>query len=371
MPHTTTSRDIVQQDIKTIISKIGKQAKVLSGKTVVVTGGAGFLGTYFVGVLDALNKNVLAKPCKIISLDNYITGQKDNILGLKFGKQVVHVKHDVRTAKSLPGPVDYIIHAAGIASPVFYMAHPLETIEVATKGTQHMLELARAKKPAGMLSFSSSEIYGDPHPDYIPTPETYRGHVSSTGPRACYDESKRLGETLCVTYHRLYGVPVNIVRPFNVYGPGMKLDDQRVLPQFMSCALQGRPLPIHGNGLQTRTYCYITDAMVGFFKVLLSQRGGEVYNIGNPEQEINLVDLADLVGSLVGDHVRAMKIPYPASYPADEPSRRCPDITKAVSHLSYRPTVALSAGAARLLSWYTSEYAERFSKDNLSRVQLA
>ncbi len=362
--------DIVQQDLQAIIRKIAKESKVLAGKTVLVTGGAGFLGTYFLGVLDMLNKKVLAKPCKIISLDNYITGEKDNILGLKFSKNVIHVKHDIRSAKTIAGPVDYIVHAAGIASPVFYMAHPLETIEVATKGTQHMLELARVKKPTCMLSFSSSEIYGDPHPEYLPTPETYRGHVSSTGPRACYDESKRLGETLCMTYHKLYGVPVNIVRPFNVYGPGMKLNDQRVLPQFIGCALQEKPLPIHGNGLQTRTYCYISDAMAGFFKILLSRRAGEVYNIGNPDKEINLVDLAQLVASLVGEHVRSIKIPYPASYPADEPSRRCPDISKAVSHLGYRPSTSLSVGAARLLKWYTSEYANIFSKKNMSRVRL-
>ncbi len=348
--------NIVQEDIQTIVRGIRKQAKALAGKTVLVTGGAGFLGTYFVSVFDELNKNVLSKPCKVVVLDNYITSKKKNILGVSFGKHVSILQHDVRTPYAHRGRVDYIIHAAGIASPVFYMAHPLETIEVATKGTQHMLELARVKKPISMLSFSSSEIYGDPHPDYIPTPETYRGHVSSIGPRACYDESKRLGETLCMNYQKLHGVPVNIVRPFNVYGPGMRPDDYRVLPQFISCALRGSPLPIHGNGMQTRTYCYVTDAMIGFLKVLLSKQTGEVYNIGNQENEINLVNLADVVVSAVNDNARAVHVDYPQSYPADEPNRRCPDISKARVHLGYEPTVDLDKGVARLLEWYRQDY---------------
>ncbi|MEK7583046.1 MAG: NAD-dependent epimerase/dehydratase family protein [Patescibacteria group bacterium] len=360
--------DIVHEDIQTIVRGIQKDSKKFAGKTVLVTGGAGFLGTFFVGVFDALNKKILSKPCKVIVLDNFITGREKNVLGLTFGKHISLVQHDVRTPFIPKGSVDYIIHAAGIASPVFYMAHPLETIEAATKGLQNMLELARKKKPTSMLSFSSSEVYGDPHPDYIPTPETYRGHVSSIGPRACYDESKRLGETLCMTYHKLYKVPINIVRPFNVYGPGMRPDDYRVLPQFITCAMRGDPLPIHGNGMQTRTYCYITDAMTGFFKVLLSKHTSEVFNIGNERPEINLVDLSHLVISLMGDNVTAKKIPYPSVYPADEPNRRCPDISKSRTHLGYQPTVNLKSGIARLMAWYRATYD--VSKNNLSRVQL-
>src|SRR3989338_546668 len=347
---------IVQEDIDVIVSAIKKEAKQLEGKRILITGGTGFLGNYFLSVFYDLNKKVLKTPCKVKVIDNYITGDKKNILGLEKSSHFKFIEHDVRVPIKVSGNIDYIIHAAGIASPVYYMKYPLETIEVATKGTQNMLELARLKKVKSFLFFSSSEIYGDPHKDHIPTPESYRGHVSSTGPRSCYDESKRLGETLCMTYSKIYGVPVKIVRPFNVYGPGMKPNDDRVLPKFLSHACMGKSLPIHGKGLQTRTYCYITDATVGFLKVLLSKGSGEVYNIGNNEGEINLVDLANVVSGLFDNKVSVVKIDYPSAYPADEPNRRCPSITKAKANLGFEPQMELKDGVSRLLQWYKETY---------------
>lgn len=346
---------IVQQDIDTITRSIRTVAGKIEGKTVLITGGLGFLGNYFLAVLSQLNKNLFKKPCRVIVADNQITASK-NILGEIKERNFIFKKHDVCKPLKISSPIDYVIHAAGIASPVYYMQYPLETIEVATDGTRNMLNLAKAKKVKSFLFFSSSEIYGDPHSDFVPTPETYRGHVSSIGPRACYDESKRLGETLCVNYHKLYGLPVKIVRPFNVYGPGMRPNDYRVMPRFLTSAINGEILPIHGNGLQTRTYCYITDAIAGFFKVLLSGRDGEVYNIGNDQNEINLLSLAELVSELFDGKVRIEKIPYPAAYPADEPSRRCPNITKARTELKYNPKVDVKVGLARLLKWYKDEF---------------
>ena len=209
---------IVQKDVAKIVKDIGKEAKQLSGKTILITGGAGFLGSYFLAVFEELNRMLLKNPCKVICVDNYITGESKNILGDITDRSFIFKKHDVSKPFRISGKIDYIIHAAGIASPVYYMKHPLETIEVATKGTQNMLELARFKKVKTFVFFSSSEIYGDPHPKHIPTSETHRGQVSSIGPRACYDESKRLGETLCMTYFRLYNTPIRIIRPFNVMG---------------------------------------------------------------------------------------------------------------------------------------------------------
>ena len=347
---------IVEQDIETVIASLGAEAKALEGKTVLISGGSGFLGSHFLAVLARLNKTIFKKPCKVITLDNYVTGTRKNPLGRIADSNFTFLKGDICTQLNIDGPVDYIIHMAGIASPVYYIKYPLETIHTATIGTENLLRLARAKKSKKFLFFSSSEIYGDPAPEFVPTPETYRGNVSSTGPRACYDESKRLGETLCMVYHSLFKVPVVIVRPFNVYGPGMKQEDRRVIPQFLSCAFAGKTLPIHGNGLQTRSYCYITDALVGFFKTLLGKQSGEVYNIGSHEGETNLVDLAKALQKLLKRKLVVAKIPYPPEYPADEPSRRCPDLTKARKELAYIPKIDLETGLQRMIIWYEDTY---------------
>ena len=347
---------IVTEDIETIAMGIRKEIGVLEGKTILISGGSGFLGSHFLAVLARLNKTVFKKPCKVITLDNYVTGTRKNPLGDISDTNFTFRKGDICVPLQVKGPVDYIIHMAGIASPVYYIKYPLETIHTATIGTENLLKLAREKKAKKFLFFSSSEIYGDPAPEFVPTPETYRGNVSSIGPRACYDESKRLGETLCMVYHTLHNVPIVIVRPFNVYGPGMKQEDRRVIPQFLSCAFAGKPLPIHGSGLQTRSYCYITDALVGFFKTLLIKQSGEVYNIGSHEGETNLVDLAGVLKKLLKRPLRVAKIPYPPEYPADEPSRRCPDLTKARKELAYIPKVDLETGLHRMIEWYEETY---------------
>ena len=212
------------------------------------------------------------------------------------------------------------------------------------------------QKVKSFLYFSSSEIYGDPIAKYIPTPETYRGNVSSIGPRSPYDESKRLGETICVIYHGLYKLPIKIVRPFNVYGPGMKPTDYRVLPMFISRGLSGKPLPVHARGKQTRTFCYITDAIIGIFKIFLSDKNGEVYNVGNDDLEISMYDLAKRVAKILQGRVKIEKIDYPASYPQDEPQRRSPDLSKIRKDLSYKPKVTLDAGLRRFIDWYKERY---------------
>jgi UDP-glucuronate decarboxylase len=215
-----------------------------------------------------------------------------------------------------------------------------------------MLDLARKTKPRAFLYFSSSEIYGNPHPEHIPTKETYHGHVSSTGLRACYDESKRMGETLCTVYHRTYGVPVAIVRPFNVYGPGMKANDYRVLPNFLTAALYGRTIEIHNNGMQTRTFCYATDAMDGFFRVLLLGKSGEAYNIGSDDDEITMHELAKRTENVFGKKLKIKEAKYPEGYPVGDPERRRPDLTKARTHLEYAPSVSLEEGLGKMFIWY-------------------
>lgn len=349
---------IVKKDIELIAKSIAKEAKRFEGKIFLVSGGAGFLGSYFVATLLHLNKSKFKKPAKVIVMDNYITGSKQNTIVDVHDRNFKFIEHDVR--KPLPNGLkaDFLVHMAGLASPFYYRKFPLETIEVAVDGTKNFLEFARIKKVKSVLYFSSSEIYGDPNPNFIPTPETYWGNVSSLGPRSCYDESKRLGETLCQTYFQLYKVPVKIVRPFNVYGPGMKINDYRVIPTFMVKAIKGESLPVHDKGNQTRTFCYITDAIQGFFKILASDKNSEVYNVGSADEEINMVGLANSVSQVFGNNVAVQLISYPESYPAGEPQRRCPDISKIKRELGYKPAVSLKTGLARTAAWYKAIMAE-------------
>lgn len=345
---------IVKSDIENIVKGLKTEIKELEGKTILITGGSGFLGKYFLLTFAYLNDNVFKERCHIISIDNFITGVKGSS-EFTDREDFTFIQHDVRTALDIKSGVDYIIHAAGIASPVYYMKYPLETLEVATLGTKNLLELARRKSVKSFLFFSSSEIYGDPDPNFIPTPETYPGNVSCIGPRSCYDESKRLGETLCMIYHNLYSLSVKIVRPFNVYGPGMRTDDYRVIPRFLTSALKKEPLPVHAGGNQTRTFCYISDAIVGFLKVLLSKKGGEVYNVGNSNDEVNMMTLANVVSELFANKVFAKTVEYPSTYPQDDPRRRCPDLTKITKNLGYKSQINLKDGLKRTLRWYKEE----------------
>jgi UDP-glucuronate decarboxylase len=339
------------QDVDLIIENLGEDVHRFAGKTVLLAGGAGFLGQHFIAVFRKLNETTLAsRPCRVISADNYLTGAQSALHGSR-DPHIVEVWADISYPLPVREDLHFILHAAGVASPVYYKRFPLETIESAVQGTKNLLELARRNKALeGFLFFSSSEIYGDPDPRAVPTPETYHGYVSSVGPRACYDESKRLGETITTVYQQQYGVPATIVRPFNVFGPFMKHDDRRVIPMFAYEALNGRPLPVHGDGTQTRTFCYVTDAISGFLKTLLRGTPGEAYNIGNAENEISMHDLAHLFSELLPAS-KVQLVPYPDTYPAGEPMRRCPDLTKAARRLGYASNVELRSGLTRFISW--------------------
>lgn len=347
---------ITSKDLSKIVNNIKEDAKALEGKTILISGGSGFIGSYINAVLYVLNKKVFKKKCRIISIDNYITGSKKNFLVNLKGKNFQLLDGDIRLPVITNEKIDYIIHAAGLASPYYYKRYPLETIESAILGAKNLLELARITKPASFLLFSSSEIYGDPDPKFVPTPETYAGHVSSVGPRACYDESKRLAETLCMTYHQIYKVPIKIVRPFNIYGPGMKHIDYRVIPTFIYNGLRKKDLPVHDKGVQTRTFCYITDAIVAIFKVLISGRAGEIYNIGNDQPEIGMFELAQTISEMLNNGVKPRRKNYPQNYPAGEPQRRCPDLTKIKNQLHYQPQVDLRTGLKQTIQWFKKAY---------------
>lgn len=348
--------NLIKKDIQEIIKSIEKEIPAFEGKTILISGGVGFLGNFFVATLLALNDEMLKTPCKVIVLDNLIIGSKQNFLMYKKDDpNLTFIEHDIR--KPIPSNLkaDYIIHAAGIAAPVYYRKFPIETIEVAVNGTKNLLEFAKEKKVLSMLHFSSSEIYGDPTPNFIPTREDYRGNVSATGPRACYDESKRLGETLVTVYHQLYNIPVKTVRPFNVYGPTMKIDDYRVITNFMVKGVRGEILTVYDQGNQTRTFCYITDAIAGFLKVLISGKNGEVYNVGNDSPEIGMMDLAIMISKLLTPSAQVKLVNHPESYPSEEPKRRCPDLTKIKTELGFEPKINLKEGLSRTLVWYQEQ----------------
>lgn len=352
-----TNKEIVKEDLENIIKSLGNVAHKLEGKTLLISGGSGFLGSYINQTINLLNEKFLRRKCNVISVDNYITGsERKNFLGEIKDTRFEFIQHDIRLPLNIKKDVDYIIHAAGLASPFYYQKFPLETIESAVMGAKNLLELSRLKRIKSFLFFSSSEIYGDPDAKHVPTKEDYAGHVSSVGPRACYDESKRLAETLSLVYYQQYGVPVKIVRPFNIYGPGMKSNDYRVIPTFVSKALSGKPLPVHDKGIQTRTFCYVSDAISGFLKILLSDKNGEVYNIGNEKPEITIYDLALIISKISPRKVTIEKINYPSSYPAGEPQRRCPDLTKSRKLLEYDPKVDLEEGLRRSIDWFISEH---------------
>lgn len=351
---TNVATPYLETDIAAIAERIAAEAAGLSGARILMVGGAGFLGRYFLAVFDHLNRHVLDTPCRLRVVDNFRTS--NTALLPAPSTHVEIVDRDVCDLEDDGEPYDWVVHAAGIASPFYYRAYPLQTLEVATRGTHRLLEIADRAK-ARFIYFSSSEIYGDPDPSHVPTKESYRGNVATLGPRACYDEGKRVGETYCYVFHEYNGVHTNIIRPFNVFGPGMQAKDYRVMPSFAAQIIEGAPLNVYGDGRQTRTYCYIEDAMVGFFRVMLKGVPGEAYNIGTPKPEISVNELATFFAEASERPVSVITTEYPDSYPADEPMRRCPDIRKAELQLDYAPRVDLRDGLARFLTWAEAAYA--------------
>jgi len=358
----TTAEEVVANDLDYILANLDGVVEQLYGKHLLVIGGAGFLGYYLTQSITHFNKRT-DKPVRLTVYDNFIRGMPAWLEKLGEEPGVTVETFDVTNPLTASnGQFDYIIHAASIASPTYYRQFPIETMDANVEGIRHVLEYAREAQTtgtpvSGILFYSTSEIYGDPDPGNIPTAETYRGNVSCTGPRACYDESKRYGETLCVNFASQHNVPVRIARPFNNYGPGLKIDDARVLPDFCRDILSQRDIVMYSDGTPTRTFCYITDAIVGYFRILILGKNGESYNIGTETPEISMRELADLVvgmGQELFDYQGkvVMQTNADSEYLTDNPNRRCPDITKARNDIGYQPGVNLSTGLGNTLIWY-------------------
>ncbi len=354
---------IEKKDLEYIHNKASEEFEILSGNSVLFTGANGFLGYYFIKSLLAWNDINPDKKIIVYALDTF---SKEIPEWLKKRDDVKIIKKDITEYKPSKNLVfDYIIHAASIASPIFYRHFPIETINANVQGLYNILNFMvkkakTRKKVKGLLFFSSSEIYGDPTKGNIPTPEAYRGNVSCTGPRACYDESKRFCETLCVNYSTVYNLPIKIVRPFNNFGPGLRITDGRVIPDFANDILANKDITILSQGLPTRTFCYITDALVGYFKVLINGLPAESYNIGVESPEISIIELAEKMKSIASTHfgykgVIIKKISSDKEYLTDNPNRRCPRIEKAKSELGYNPQVSIEEGLTNTLMWYKNK----------------
>ncbi|MHB9013001.1 MAG: UDP-glucuronic acid decarboxylase family protein [Ignavibacteriaceae bacterium] len=304
--------------------------------TAVVTGGAGFLGSH-------LCDRLLAEGCKVIAVDNLITGNTNNISHLIGNEDFSFVKHDITNYIFLPGRIDFILHFASPASPIDYLKLPIQTLKVGSLGTHKVLGLAKEKK-ARVLIASTSEVYGDPvvHPQT----EDYWGNVNPIGPRGVYDEAKRFGEAITMAYHRYHGLDTRIVRIFNTYGPRMRLDDGRALPAFVGQSLRGEDITVFGDGSQTRSFCYVSDLVDGIYKLLMSDETDPV-NIGNPS-EITIKQFAEEVIRLTGTK---SKIVY-QDLPEDDPKVRQPNIDKAKRILGWEPKVGRTEGLKITIDYF-------------------
>lgn len=311
-------------------------------RTTLITGAAGFLGSH-------LAKDLLSEGRRVIGVDNLSTGKKSNIEGLLKNDNFIFIQADASSLKWLLlnslSNVGEIYHLASPASPKYYQAAPLETIAINTVGTMNMLELAK-RTGAKMLFTSTSEAYGDP--DVHPQPEEYRGNVNTWGPRACYDEAKRLGEVFCYEYFHKFQVDVRVARLFNTYSAGLRSDDGRVISNFVEQALTGKDLTVYGDGTQTRSFCYADDTIRGL-KLMMEKdtASGEIINIGNPT-EYTILELAECVKQLVGGNCQITFHPLPI----DDPKQRRPVIEKAKTLLGWEPVIDLKEGLRRMIEIY-------------------
>jgi dTDP-glucose 4,6-dehydratase len=306
---------------------------------VVITGGCGFLGSH-------IARYFIEKGHYVVSIDNLLTGRIENVNDLFKTGKFEFVKYDVTNYIHISGKVDAVLHFASPASPVDYMKYPIPTLKVGALGTHKALGFAKEKKAIFMLA-STSEVYGDPLVN--PQPESYWGNVNPIGPRGVYDEAKRFAEAMTMAYHRYHKMPVRIVRIFNTYGPNMRLNDGRAIPNFITQALKNKPITVYGDGKQTRSLCYVSDLVRGIYKLLLSDIN-EPVNLGNPE-EITLLELAQIIKDLTKSKSKIAFKPLPV----DDPKVRRPDITLATTKLKWKPEVSLKEGLIKTIEYFKKE----------------
>ncbi|MCC9135032.1 NAD-dependent epimerase/dehydratase family protein [Pontibacter silvestris] len=351
---------VLQEDMENIFQNLSAAEKdKLRNSTVLITGCGGFLGYYFMHFFAAFAEELQLK--KVIALENFLTGTKDWLDDLIGSNPEVFSLHEFNVITddvadiSGAAEADVVLHLASIASPTFYRIYPIETVDANITGLRRLLDFYAEKSVKAFLFFSSSEIYGDPFPEFIPTKEDYRGNVATIGPRACYDEAKRFGETLCYLFAQKHKMPIGVARPFNNYGPGMNINDKRLPADFAKAIVEGRDLEIFSDGTPTRTFCYISDAITGYLKVMLHGKF-DVFNIGMDKPELSVREFAEIFnrkGNEIWGYSGQITFQEPEDkeYLTHNPNRRCPDISKAKQLLDYNPSVHVEDGIARFLEF--------------------
>ena len=346
---------IILEDTKQIFKSLNEEEiKKLENSTVLITGFAGSLGFMLCQFFKNYSEQLKIK--KVYCVDNFIFGKPRWINEFTNHKIFKIIEGNVVDINfSFAEEADLIFHMASLASPVYYRLHPIETMDADVLGLRNLLDFYKDKQIKGLLFYSTSEIYGDPSEDRVPTKETYWGNCNTSGPRACYDESKRFGETLCYNYSNVYGVPVRVIRPFNTYGPGLRDNDKRVVADFANNVLNNQDIVIFSDGKATRTFCYTTDSTVGAIKTIL-HNNYDIFNIGIEKREMTVRELAQIykeIGEKYFGYTKDIifKTHTDPHYLTDNPQRRCPDITKARSILGYNPVVDVKVGVKRYLEY--------------------
>ena len=359
---------VLQNDFKhTLKGLTDAERKKFNGSTILITGCAGFLGYYLMQFLSAEAEELGIR--KVIGLDNFMLGEPQWVKKLAENPKVEVRKFDIIkdniTDVEGAGEADLIIHMASIASPMFYRKYPIETLDANIWGLRSLLDFYAVRNVRGFLFFSSSELYGDPDAAHVPTSEDYNGNVCATGPRACYDESKRFGETMCMLFAKKYQMPIGVARPFNNYGPGMRVGDKRVPADFALAVMQNRDIEILSNGTPTRTFCYIADSVCGYIKILLHGEY-DYFNIGIETPEISIAQLAEIyvkAGRDIFGYTGQVRyaVSEDKEYLTNNPQRRCPNIDKARRLLGYNPTISVEEGVARFLQYLKESNQEEYS----------
>lgn len=343
---------IIFDDAIEIASEFKTFKSKLKNKKIIITGGAGFLLSYFCDLIDIFNSKYKFN-IKLIIYDKFVLGFPSRLKKFKLNKNIKFINKDLSKNFKIITNCDYFIHGASIASPMFYRKYPIDTIKVNVLGLINILDLINSsmKKPKSIIFMSSSEVYGNPSLKNIPTKEDYNGNVSFTGPRACYDESKRIGETICFNYFNKYKLPIKIIRPFNVFGPGQNLNDKRIIPDIIK-GIKKRKITLYSDGSPKRSFCYISDQIRGILNILINGKNGEAYNIGNDEM-VSIRNVAESFIANTKHHVKLeFKINKDKNYTVDNPQNRCPNLGKAKKVNNWKPITKTKKGIFRTLQYY-------------------